>query len=137
MCTLKGSLGHLKFLTQLDLSGNNLRELPKLLARLEKLTALEHLNLQVGTAAGSGSRRIGVCGQCASVCRTLHVACSEDGGQPVGLIRLQEVWWTQGLPRTLFPSMSCTVMVAMKRIGTCTYSACTHAHTHTHPHAFC
>ncbi|KIY98907.1 Leucine-rich repeat-containing protein 23 [Monoraphidium neglectum] len=46
LCTLRGSLGRLKFLTHLDLGGNLLRDLPKVLARLERLRCLRHLNLQ-------------------------------------------------------------------------------------------
>jgi len=46
LCTLKGSLTNLRFLTHLDLSNNVLRDLPKLLARLERLRFLRHLNLQ-------------------------------------------------------------------------------------------
>lgn len=47
ICTLKGSLARLKHLTHLDLANNALRDLPKLLGRLEKLRALRELNLQV------------------------------------------------------------------------------------------
>eukprot|EP00877_Chromochloris_zofingiensis_P013649 jgi/Chrzof1/8538/Cz03g14240.t1 len=46
ICTLKGSLKHFKFLQQLDLSNNQLRDLEKLTRTLEKLRFLTHLNLK-------------------------------------------------------------------------------------------
>jgi Leucine-rich repeat (LRR) protein len=48
ICTLKGSLLRLKFLTDLDLSHNQLRDLRKLLQGLARLRFLQQLNLQVG-----------------------------------------------------------------------------------------
>jgi hypothetical protein len=51
ICTLKGSLATLKFITHLDLSNNNLRDLPKLLRCLGRLQNLQHLSLQVGASA--------------------------------------------------------------------------------------
>lgn len=53
ICTLKGSLTSFHFLDTLDLSGNQLRDLDKLMATLQKLPFLTYLNLQVccwGTA---------------------------------------------------------------------------------------
>jgi hypothetical protein len=50
ICTLKGSLLRLKFLTDLDLSNNQLRDLRKLLQGLARLRFLQQLNLQVGLA---------------------------------------------------------------------------------------
>jgi Leucine-rich repeat (LRR) protein len=47
ICTLKGSLLRLKFLTDLDLSHNQLRDLRKLLQGLARLRFLQQLNLQV------------------------------------------------------------------------------------------
>ncbi|KAI8465742.1 MAG: hypothetical protein J3K34DRAFT_525119 [Monoraphidium minutum] len=49
VCTLKGSIGGLKFLTHLDLGNNALRDLPRQLARLQRLRCLRHLNLQAHT----------------------------------------------------------------------------------------
>ncbi|WIA28063.1 hypothetical protein OEZ86_010648 [Tetradesmus obliquus] len=46
ICTLKGSLLRLKFLTDLDLSHNQLRDLRKLLQGLARLRFLQQLNLQ-------------------------------------------------------------------------------------------
>ena len=51
ICSLKGSLSHFKFLDTLDLSNNQLRNLPKLAAHLAKLLFLSFLNLKV-TAPG-------------------------------------------------------------------------------------
>lgn len=48
ICTLKGSLTSFHFLDTLDLSGNQLRDLDKLVATLQKLPFLTYLNLQVG-----------------------------------------------------------------------------------------
>lgn len=46
LCTLKGSLHHLKFLEHLDLGNNSLGDLAKVLRQLERLRFLRHLNLQ-------------------------------------------------------------------------------------------
>jgi len=46
ICSLKGSLGVMKFLETLDLSHNNLRDLEKLLTYLEKYNFLKYLNLK-------------------------------------------------------------------------------------------
>lgn len=47
ICSLKGSLSHFKFLDTLDLSNNQLRNLPKLAAYLAKFLFLSFLNLKV------------------------------------------------------------------------------------------
>ena len=47
ICSLKGSLLHFKFLETLDLSNNQLRNLPKLAASLAKFHFLTFLNLKV------------------------------------------------------------------------------------------
>lgn len=47
ICSLKGSLAHFKFLETLDLSNNQLRNLPKLAASLAKFHFLSFLNLKV------------------------------------------------------------------------------------------
>lgn len=47
ICSLKGSLSHFKFLETLDLSNNQLRNLPKLAANLAKFQYLTFLNLKV------------------------------------------------------------------------------------------
>ena len=47
ICSLKGSLSHFKFLDTLDLSNNQLRNLPKLAAYLAKFVFLSFLNLKV------------------------------------------------------------------------------------------
>lgn len=47
ICSLKGSLSHFKFLNTLDLSHNQLRNLPKLAAYLAKFLFLSFLNLKV------------------------------------------------------------------------------------------
>ena len=47
ICSLKGSLAHFKFLDTLDLSNNQLRNLPKLAAYLAKFLFLSFLNLKV------------------------------------------------------------------------------------------
>jgi hypothetical protein len=47
LCTLKGSLLKLQFLTHLDISFNSLKGLPKVLGTLSKLRFLQELNLQV------------------------------------------------------------------------------------------
>lgn len=47
ICSLKGSLSHFKFLDTLDLSNNQLRNLPKLAAHLAKFLFLSFLNLKV------------------------------------------------------------------------------------------
>lgn len=46
LCTLKGSLLKLKFLTHLDVSHNQLKGLSKVLSTLQKLRFLQELNLQ-------------------------------------------------------------------------------------------
>ncbi|DBA75658.1 TPA: hypothetical protein ACH3X2_009025 [Trebouxia sp. C0005] len=46
ICSLKGSLSHFKFLNTLDLSHNQLRNLPKLAAYLAKFLFLSFLNLK-------------------------------------------------------------------------------------------
>ncbi|DBA93983.1 TPA: hypothetical protein ACH3X1_001639 [Trebouxia sp. C0004] len=46
ICSLKGSLAHFKFLDTLDLSNNQLRNLPKLAAHLAKFLFLSFLNLK-------------------------------------------------------------------------------------------
>lgn len=48
ICTLKGSLPAFTNLEQLDLSGNQLRDLAKLLPVLQRFQLLKHLNLMVG-----------------------------------------------------------------------------------------
>jgi Leucine-rich repeat (LRR) protein len=53
ICTLKGSLMQLKFLTDLDLSHNQLRDLRKLLQGLARLRFLQQLNLQVWRGSSS------------------------------------------------------------------------------------
>ena len=47
ICTLKGSLEKFTFLQQLDLSGNALRDLEKLLVTLQHFKFMTHLNLAV------------------------------------------------------------------------------------------
>ena len=47
LCTLKGSLTKLKFLTHLDISHNQLKSLSKVLSTLQQLRFLQELNLQV------------------------------------------------------------------------------------------
>eukprot|EP00878_Enallax_costatus_P030466 GHUV01033172.1.p1 GENE.GHUV01033172.1~~GHUV01033172.1.p1 ORF type:complete len:325 (+),score=76.76 GHUV01033172.1:262-1236(+) len=46
ICTLKGSLLHFRFLTHLDLSNNQLRDLQKLLKTFQKMHFIQELNLQ-------------------------------------------------------------------------------------------
>jgi len=50
LCTLKGSLLKLKFLTHLDVSHNQLKGLSKVLSTLQKLRFLQELNLQVSSS---------------------------------------------------------------------------------------
>lgn len=45
LCTLKGSLVHMKHLQELDLSNNQLRNLQKIKSSLECFEFLENLNL--------------------------------------------------------------------------------------------
>lgn len=47
LCTLKGSITQLKFLTHLDISHNQLKRLDKVVGTLQKLRFLQELNLQV------------------------------------------------------------------------------------------
>lgn len=49
ICTLKGSLQHMKFLQELDLSNNELRNLQKIKKSLERFAHLETLNLMGAT----------------------------------------------------------------------------------------
>lgn len=46
ICSLKGSLQELKFLQKLDVSGNQLRDLPQVIKLLCGLRHLTHLNLK-------------------------------------------------------------------------------------------
>lgn len=47
LCTLRGSITKLKFLTHLDISHNQLKRLDKVVGTLQKLRFLQELNLQV------------------------------------------------------------------------------------------
>lgn len=51
LCTLRGSITQLKFLTHLDISHNQLKRLDKVTATLQKLRFLQELNLQVSPTA--------------------------------------------------------------------------------------
>jgi Leucine-rich repeat (LRR) protein len=63
LCTLKGSLTQLKFLTHLDISHNQLKRLDKVVGTLQRLRFLQELNLQVRGAHG----QIHAVSQCATL----------------------------------------------------------------------
>lgn len=68
LVTLAGSLRQLKFLTKLDVSGNQLRGLDKVLGTLQHLRFLSHLNIKVrggrGVCRGGGGRGPCTCAVC-------------------------------------------------------------------------